>query len=403
MLNCPQLGIWAPNSAISTGWVLTAGGVKADWDTNFATNQAFNNGAATTVSSLFSCSRASSGYYQNANGTLTQFGNNVLRTGTNGLLVEEARTNIILQSQTLDNASWTKLNVVVTADQAPDPTGGNTTDQVVSTNVADNFLGQTVNSVGNGPGVVWTLSFWAKVSSGTFNLPILIDDGAGHFTINPSTTTVTLTTTLQRFTVTGTAGALTGTNVRSGFGGFATWATANTIFIWGVQLEQGAFATSYIPTTTTSAVRSLDVVSFPTASFNYNSAAQTIYALYNTFVPAGLFSGAVWSFNNVLGTPQVGQDGSSHAYLWTASGTLGLAGGSLTNGVDAKVAAAVQVSNHAISVNSAIATSADAGALASTSSFRAGTGGNGPVNGYIKRLAYWSSRVSNANLQTLTT
>ena len=53
-----------------------------------------------TTASLLSCSRASIGYAKNADGTLTQFGNDTLRisVGT-GLLVEDARTNVVLMEQ----------------------------------------------------------------------------------------------------------------------------------------------------------------------------------------------------------------------------------------------------------------------------------------------------------------
>ena len=49
------------------------------------------------VTDYLSCSRASIGYAKNADGTLTQFGNDTLRIGVGtGLLVEDARTNICI-------------------------------------------------------------------------------------------------------------------------------------------------------------------------------------------------------------------------------------------------------------------------------------------------------------------
>ncbi len=62
-----------------------------------------------------SFARASSGTFFGSNGLLQTAATNVLRLqynpitlAFNGLLIETASTNLILQSETFDNASWTK-------------------------------------------------------------------------------------------------------------------------------------------------------------------------------------------------------------------------------------------------------------------------------------------------------
>lgn len=79
-------------------WVLRAGGVPANIDLNFATGQYYG----CTLASCLSITRASSKTNllpTSASGfAYTTFGNNVLAIDSNGLLIEEARTNQLLNS-----------------------------------------------------------------------------------------------------------------------------------------------------------------------------------------------------------------------------------------------------------------------------------------------------------------
>ncbi|HEY6022135.1 MAG TPA: hypothetical protein VIY48_20380 [Candidatus Paceibacterota bacterium] len=94
-------------------WVLAAGGVPATVDIDFTTSQVFGG----TLTNLCQCSRASSGMAQNADGSWVSFANNVPRITTNGLLVEEARTNSIRNN--------TMVGAIVMADSVELLTNGN--------------------------------------------------------------------------------------------------------------------------------------------------------------------------------------------------------------------------------------------------------------------------------------
>ena len=76
------------------GWWLANASVDMDFRRGLYYDSSTANPRAAT--NFLSCSRASIGYAKNADGTLTQFGNDTLRIGVGtGLLVEDARTNII--------------------------------------------------------------------------------------------------------------------------------------------------------------------------------------------------------------------------------------------------------------------------------------------------------------------
>lgn len=162
----------------------------------------------------------------------------------------KARTNHLLQSQTFDNASWTKraTHAVSSATDQYAPDGTATADIVTATaGIAGQGLYQESAASGN---AAYTFSIWLRASSLT-SAHICVKDRATD-TIRAQST-VTLSTSWQRFTVTGTtAGATTGLRVELSAAG------SGTFYAWGAQVEAvGPYTTPtrYIPTTS-AAVRS---------------------------------------------------------------------------------------------------------------------------------------------------
>lgn len=114
-------------------WANKADGAKHAWD--FIANAARWNGqyiGALANTPNWTFTRASTGYAQTAAGVLVPFASGELRRTDKGVLIEGAGTNLCLQSQTFDNASWGKTNVTVTVDQVAAPDGTLTADKVTS-------------------------------------------------------------------------------------------------------------------------------------------------------------------------------------------------------------------------------------------------------------------------------
>jgi hypothetical protein len=193
-----------------------------------------------------------------------------------GLLVEESRENLLLRSEEFNNAYWIKVNSSTIQNAAVDPRG-TTTAQKLLTNTTNNIHGvrrdETVLASS-----AYTLSFYAKAGEYTF-LAInhghtLVADFHTFFNLSSGTIgtsaagnsptiqaagngwyrcSVTRTTGVSQTSLSSRALACQSDNVVA-----FTGDTSSGIFIWGAQLEAGAFPTSYIPTTTTALTRPVD-------------------------------------------------------------------------------------------------------------------------------------------------
>lgn len=185
-----------------------------------------------------------------------------------GLLLEEQRSNLLNLSETLaasggtqNNWAITNLTRTSTTNVAPD---GNSTALQLTASAAN---GTIISSAAIGTSAARTLSVFMKRITGTGNIQYTTDNGT-------TWTTQLITTKWVRYVF-----PTTTADQRVGFR-IAT--SGDAIQLWGVQLEVGTFATSYIPTTTTQVVRNADTATIAGTNFSswYNQTEGTILAKY---------------------------------------------------------------------------------------------------------------------------
>jgi hypothetical protein len=369
--------------------------------------------------------RASNATYFDANGVLQTASSGVARFDHNpttlqslGLLIEEQRTNSCLQSENFAT-TWSLSAATVTTNAITAPDGANTADKLVETaTTAAHYAQQTVTVTS---GIAYTFSVFAKAGERTA-LVLLTAQSTSPFTnhavvefnltngtiISTSAGSGTITSVgngWYRCTVTGTTTS-TGEIVRCSFATVGDGTSG--LFLWGAQLEAGAFATSYIPTTVAAATRNADVATMTGTNFSswYNATEGTLYAEGSANVgPSPSFASLD---DTTLNSVFRFSFEATKLRLLIVSGGVGVAD---FNSVavyvattTAKMIGAYKVNDFAASFNGAATLTDTSGNVMPTPTRLAiGSGfGSTGLNGYIRRIAYYPVRLSNDQLQALT-
>ena len=385
--------------ALTPGWagdrLTRAAQAVPSLDLNFAVTK--------TVGPLVTFTRASSATYIDSAGTLQtaavdvpRFDHNPTTGESLGLLVEEQRTNLRLNSATYQPTSG-GAPAAYTVDQvAPDGTATGSRQTAATPRTFEDYTG-----IAN---ALYTFSFYCRVTSGTAAFSIQLKNAASD-TVIISDTSPVATTTWKRFSISGTTnGATPGARVE------LVGVVPGFVF-WGAQLEAGGFASSYMPAAAAAVTRSADVVSITGANFSswYRQDEGTVFCASDRQqqIPATDFAQLAFmhdgSANNTINlgwlTASVGQfrvrtANVNEANLLDTVTTL-----------SRRIIGAYAVNNVASSVNGSIPSSDTSVTLPTgINQLRLGTSNDGSTahNGTIRRLTYWPTRLPNSTLQAIT-
>ena len=366
--------------------------------------------------------RASTGTYLDASGTMQLAAANAPRfdhdPGTHaarGLLIEEARTNALLNSDTLN------------------PTGN----CVASTDIPPLHAGATVWKLtwpaGQSNGAVWGInvpiaisyeyaaSCWLYIPSAyntaVDNLPEFNVDvganGTGGFNTG-KLADGTKRNQWQRLTgrvLSGTGGGTTCNLVirrANAYGGASLG--GSVCYLCCPQFELGAFETSYIPSGASAGVRQLDACSMPLGAwFTPPASTLSIEAVFPVIAaeagwqtPISIDDGTT---NNRIQTYRVfGQNNVASQVAVAATDAYNQTIGVLTPGAIVKAATAFRSGYQQSAFNGVLAGSGStAFTLGPVTTLNIGQTSNGlPVNGWVRRVRYWPRALLPYELQTVT-
>lgn len=372
-------------------WVLRSDDVAATMDIDFVSDLAWLSPSTIIISSILSCSRNLTSYYQSSAGVLTPVSPNALRYGDQGLFQEAAATNILQKSQAFDDAYWALSNATITADQISAPDGTATADLITATAPSTSRVRKTSIVVTTVP---WTLSAYVKRGNGNFAYLNLYDgsDHRTYFNLNTGAVATNaagntavieaLASGWYRISVSrtmGTVGAIVDIGHSNADNNQAA-ALNQTTYFWGAQLELGSSPSSYIATDASSVTRPLEIITFSNLSW-FDGSEDSIYAQW---IAKNVNNATVWAF-----------DATNDKVLKETTGmSASIADATVSNTVSAGVtvaaAARMSANDFAITMDSgpeATDTSETAPGTLVASRLGLDLAGANPLNGYIKRVA----------------
>lgn len=358
-----------------------------------------------------------SGFIESVGANTPRFDFNSITLVCNGLLIEEERQNILFPSNDFANIAWTATEASIVSVANTDPEGNANSQKLVDTAVSSvHRIGISMSVVPN----TYTVSLYAKAAE--ISCFTLIRSGSGLASARFNLATMTATNIAD-------ATNLTMTTVKNGWVRCTmTWTSAVTItrtlfiqlenpagtatytgtgsgglFLYGMQREIGAFATSYIPTTVAQVTRTADVATMTGTNFSdwYNAGA------------GGFVAGALPS--TVSGTrPALQFDDATANELITLRGNATnpelviIDGGSPQAQIDAgtivantayKLGAAWNTNNCAAAVNGGTAVTDTSATIPTVTQARLGSDGTNYLNGNLQTVRYWPQRIIDAEVQ----
>ena len=416
----------------------SAPGLSAALDLRFALDKSLTAYRGPTPS----FSRASTGTYFNSSGVLTSAAINAPRfnhtfNGTSwvsrGLLVEEQRTNILLQSGFA--SGWgTSSGTLAQASDISSLDGTNNaykfTDAITNTN--HGFYQNIPVSSGS----TYSTSIYLKYGNHRYvRISFVVNGGVDSVYVDVDLLNGTIVNSgpygsatqssqsisnagngWYRVSITGT---LPGTSVylaiyhRSSSSNsnpentFAYTGNGEFTYFFAPQVEAGSFSTSYIPTTSSAVTRSADVCQITGSDFSglWNGTEGSFATEYdgqrgNAYIFATHNGGGGWQ--NSINLRRTNSDDLNQIFT---SG-VGQAGNSITgpaNGVSVKNAFAFKLDDYASSFNGLSVVTDNSCTLPTVSRMDIGYSSAevAPFNGHIARLRYFNKRLPNATLQLL--
>ena len=379
-----------------------------------------------TLDPRIAFTRASTATYTDVNGVVQTANNDTPRWdydpvthALRGLLLEEARTNLILQSTDFGNAAWPKTSAVVavpivTTDQTFAPDGTMSGDQIVYPASGGGGSMAQVSQGYTGTASAYTLSVWLKGSVGGEQVYIWTQTGVANYT----RLRCVLTTAWQRFSITAT---LTATGWGFGIGvdlrdAQQSATPAQTIYAWGAQVELGAFPTSFIQTTGSTVTRAADIMTLPTAGW-VNQTAGTLQSEI-TLQDAPSTPGLIHEWlsmgvdpSNCFRISQPNTAGSTLANVFT--GGTGRGGPGDTSAHVANVPFRNAATYDTVALRVSVSTSGAPPTVATVNFYPTMTtldiggtappGRGGAMAGWMRVVQYWPRVLPDAGLQQVTT
>lgn len=346
------------------------------------------------------------------------------------ILVEPQRTNLNTYSNDFTNGVYTNQNITITANSTTAPDSTSTADKLIITGSGVTSIHREVSTTS---GNYYTASVYVKKAETQYvNLGFIYSSGVyagtqfdlnnGTIKRNNSSSYTGLSSTITSvangwYRLTVTCIINTATAYPTILPSNAEWTSGeprqtltgnNTTgaYFWGLQLEAGSYATSYIPTTSASVTRNADVISKTGISSLIGQTEGVMYfdlksIANNDFKRLSINGGSYvnsifFDFDNTNTLYAKVFNGGSAVATLIASG-INIANRN-------KIAIAYKNNDFSFYVNGSQVASQSSGSIPSgLANYEFSLASNQIFEGNINTAALWKTRLSNSELSTLTT
>jgi hypothetical protein len=313
--------------------------------------------------------------------------------GCPSLLLEPQRTNLALFSEQFNNAAWPTdgngAGEIKTANYSISPEGYQNADRIQLNRTGGSYsrVRQDIVAVGAHTGSIYLKSntslsqkIWLRVDGNT-------------------ATKITITTSWQRFVVSGSPSAALELFIDNTDAEIATIADFSA---WGAQVEAGSYVSSYIPTLGSSVTRLADAASKTGISSLIGQTAGTIYFEVQVENGFGFQLGNSTSGGDFINSIQIAVTPSSTNAGCHVAGVAQVNNASAGRTGRQKVALAYALNDYAMYINGSQIFTDTAALVPLTSAIIFNHPDLGTVNGKVIASGLYATRLSNAELQSLT-
>jgi hypothetical protein len=338
-------------------------------------------------------------------------------------LIETARTNLLTYSAEFDNAGWTKTNSTITANATTAPDGTLTGDKHVPNLAANLGTGSSDTRVQQSPsatsGTNYTFSIYAKAGEfdriefallATPSVSAVFSLTSGTVVSGTGASITPAGNGWYRCTLTVTAGATGALAVRwtAQSSLVSTGDGTSGIFVWGAQFEASGFASSYIPTVAATVTRATDQAVMTGANFSnwFNASEGTFVATATTMSTAsgrGVYAASDGTNSNRIYlsvvTPNLSNlivaAGSTQADIVPAT--------TISDNTVFKDAFAYRQDDVNAATDGVLGTADTSATLPVVNQLRLGARGDGNIrlDGHLRNITYYPTRLTDAQLQAL--
>lgn len=344
------------------------------------------------------------------------------------ILVEPQRTNLVTYSEQFDNGAWVKDNVSISANSVTSPSGIQNADSILET--ATTSTHTTYNRASMTSGQTYTQSCYFKANGRNRVIMQIFDNATQYanaiFDLSSGVVVASFgTATIQNMTNGWYRCTITGTSPATGLGYCVIGLCENTystpsvfptylgditkgVYAWGFQVEQGSYATSYIPTVASSVTRNADVISKTGISSLIGQTEGTFFVDF--YAPSGYDSDNllfILSDNTEFNLMFINRNNGRATFAIVTGGVVQLSymQSSVLSTGRHKVAFAYKQNDFAIYLDGALIHTDTNGNVPICNKLNLGSYVNNalPYNAGINVNALWKTRLTNAELAEITT